>query len=147
MFQDTVQEAVAGIPGARNLSGDIICFGSNQAEHNRALDATLHRVRSSGLTVNKQKCKFNKKEINFFGFIFSAAGLRLDSKKVQALHDAPRPQNASEMRSFLGMAQYSAGFIDNFATIIAPLRALTKQDTENTLLAYFDPQKAHRNSR
>ena len=64
------------------------------------------------------------------------------------------------MRSLLGMAQCSARFIDNFATITAPLRALTKQDSEwhwtkkqdavervkaalseNTTLAYFDPQK------
>ena len=59
------------------------------------------------------------------------------------------------------MAQYSARFIDNFATITEPLRALSKQDSEwhrtkvqedafeqvksvlseNTTLAYFDPQK------
>ena len=65
------------------------------------------------------------------------------------------------MRSFLGMAQYSARFNDNFMTFTEPLRALTKQDSEwhfakeqdgtfervkaalseNTTLAYFDPQK------
>ena len=65
------------------------------------------------------------------------------------------------MRSFLGMAQYRARFIDNFATITAPPHALTKQASEwhwtkeqedalehvkdelseNTTLAYFDPQK------
>ena len=68
------------------------------------------------------------------------------------------------MRSFLGMAQHGAKFIDNFSTITEPLRALTKQDSEwdwtkeqedaferfkatlseNTTLAYFDPKK-HRN--
>ena len=94
MFQHTIQ-VIAGIPGARNVSDDMICFGPNQVEHDGALDATLHRLHSSGLTVNKQKCEFNKDEIEFFGFIFSAAGLRPDSKKVHALHDAPRPQNLS----------------------------------------------------
>ena len=104
VFQHTVQEVIAGIPGARNVSDDVICLGSNQAELDRALDTTLHRLHSSELTVNEQKCEFNKDETEFFGFIFSAAGLRPDSKKVQALHDAPRPQSASEMSSFLGMA-------------------------------------------
>ena len=95
VFQHTVQEVIAGIPGARNVPGDINCFGSNQAGRDRTLDATLHRLHSSELTVNEQKCEFNKDETEFFGFIFSAAWLRPDSKKVHALHDAPRPQNVS----------------------------------------------------
>ena len=57
VFQRTIQEVIAGIPGARNVSDDIVCFGSNQAEHDRALDATLHRLHSSGLTVNEQSAK------------------------------------------------------------------------------------------
>ena len=83
---------------------------------------------------------------------------------MQALREAPRPQNASEVPSFLGMAQCSARFIDNFATITESLCAITKQDSEwhwtkkkkkkedafehakaalseNTTLAYLDPQK------
>ena len=51
-FQHTVQEVIAGIPGARNVPGDIICFGSNQAGRDRTLDATLHRLHSSELTVH-----------------------------------------------------------------------------------------------
>ena len=85
MFQHTIQEVIAGISGAkntRNVSDDIIRFGSSQAEHDRALDATLRRLHSSGLTVNKQKCEFNKDETEFFGFIFSARGLRPDPKKT-----------------------------------------------------------------
>ena len=80
---------------------------------------------------------------------------------MQALREALRPQNASEMRSFLGMAQYIARFSDDFATITEPLCALTKQDSEwhwtkeeedvfervkpalsgHITLAYFDPKK------
>ena len=78
VFQHTIREVIAGIPGAKNVSGDIICFGSNQAGHDRTLDAPLHRLHSSGLTVKEQKCELNKDEIELFGFVFSAAGLRLD---------------------------------------------------------------------
>ncbi|KAK7099536.1 hypothetical protein V1264_003664 [Littorina saxatilis] len=161
IFQHTIQEVISGVSGARNVSDDIIVFGSDQADHDRALDETLKRLHQAGLTVHRQKCEFNKDEIEFFGFIFSAAGLRPDPKKVQALHDMPRPQNASEVRSFLGMVQYSSRFINNFATITEPLRSLTKQNTPwawtethetafdtikqalsaTTTLAYFDPKK------
>ena len=75
VFQHTIQEVIAGTSGARNLSDDIICFGSNQAEHDRTLGATLHRLDSSGPMVNEQKCKFNKDETEIFSFIFSAAFL------------------------------------------------------------------------
>lgn len=117
VFQHTIQQLIEGIPGARNVSDDIIVFGKDTAQHDKALDDTLKKLHGSGLTVNKEKCEFNKSEIEFFGFIFSASGLRPDPKKVQALHDMQKPQNASEVRSLIGMAQYSARFIDNFSTI------------------------------
>ena len=84
-----------------------------------------------------------------------------DSKKVRALHEADEPQNSSEIRSFLGMAQYSARFIKNFATITQPLRIITKRSepwvwgeiqanafqkikdalSESGTMAYFDSTK------
>lgn len=161
IFQHTIQELLSDISGSKNVSDDIFCFGKGQADHDSALHATLSRLHESGLTVNEEKCEFNKSEIEFFGYIFSADGLRPDPKKVKALRDVSTPQNPSEVRSFLGMAQYSARFISNFATLTEPLRALTKQDaewiwgekedsafqavkaalSENTTLAYFDPHK------
>ena len=68
--------------------------------------------------------------MEFFGLVFSDKGVSPDPKKVADLHDAKEPQNQSEVRSFLGMAQFSARFIKNFATLTEPLRDLTKQTSE-----------------
>ena len=57
VFQHTIQEVIAGIPDAKNVSDDIICCGSNQAEHDRALDATLPRLHTLGLTVSVSSTK------------------------------------------------------------------------------------------
>ena len=109
-----------------------------------------------------EKCEFRKKKIEFFGLIFSGEGVSPDPKKVADLHRAAEPKNASEVRSFLGMAQYSARYIKDFATITEPLVALTKQDNdwqwgkkevkafnavkaglaESATTAYFDVKKA-----
>ncbi|KAK7088231.1 hypothetical protein V1264_022168 [Littorina saxatilis] len=92
------------------------------------LHETLRRIHDSGLTLNQKKCVFSQPQVEFYGFIFSGEGLKPDPVKVRALREAATPSNATQLRSFLGMAQYSARFIDNFATITEPLRQLTKQD-------------------
>ena len=104
-------------------------FGRNQEEHDASLDQTLRRLYESGLTVNPKKCEFNKSSIELFGYSFSADGLSPAPEKVREFEDAAEPRNPTELRSFLGMAQYSARFIPNFATITELLRNLTRKDT------------------
>ena len=47
---------------------------------------------------------------------FCARGVLPDTAKVQTLKEAEQPTSAEEVRSFLGMANYSARFIKNFFT-------------------------------
>ena len=51
--------------------------------------------------LNKDKCDFLKTEIDFYGVNFSKEGAKPDTKKIEAFIKAPRPQNASEVRSIL----------------------------------------------
>ena len=43
--------------------------------------------------MRKSKCKFNLSEINFFGFIFSADGMKPDPEKVDTVHFMDPPAN------------------------------------------------------
>lgn len=161
IFQHAIQTVLADIEGTRNVSDDIIVFGKDQESHDRALDHTLRKLHESGLTINAQKCEFSKSKITFFGHVFSSEGISPDPEKVKALRESKTPTTASEVRSFLGMAQYSARFIPRFSTLTEPLRNLTKKDTEwqwseseenafrevknalteNATTAYFDVRK------
>ena len=89
----------------------------------------FQRLRERGLTLNKKKCEFNKPKLEFFGFIFSPGGISADPKKVTAIQEASDPQDPTEVRSLLGMANYCSRFIKDFASISAPLRELTREDT------------------
>ena len=51
-------------------------------------------------------------------------GLVLTKDKVRAIVDAREPQDALELRSFLGLANYNARLIPDFATVAEPLRTL-----------------------
>lgn len=49
--------------------------------------------------------------------------------RVEAVANAKEPQNAGEVRSFLGLVNFSARFVPNLATTAEPLRRLTKKGT------------------
>ena len=48
---------------------------------------------------------------------------------VEAVTAAREPQNAEEVRSFLGLVNLSASFISNLASIAEPLHRLTRKQT------------------
>ena len=128
VFQNTIRQTIEGIPNVLNISDDILVHGRNLSEHNAALDALLSRLSDKGLTLNANKCEFQKTKIQFFGLVFSADGVSPDERKVDAIKNAPRPQSVEEVRSLLGMASYSARFIPRLSTITHPLRVLTETD-------------------
>ena len=85
-------------------------FSNDNHKHDTALKKVPQVLHDSGLTINAKKCEFNKSEVTCYGYIFSKDELSQDPVKVKALHvhDAMPPTNATEVRSFLGMAQYSS---------------------------------------
>ena len=129
IFQHTLQQVLHGIKGVRNIADDILVFSATYEEHNTALEHCLQRLEASGLTVNLGKCVFLKHHLEFFGLVFSKDGISPDPKQISALANRATPTTVSEIRSLLGMANFSAQFIPNFATLTEPLRRLTHKNT------------------
>ena len=125
IFQYVLQRELQGLPGVRNIADDVIVFGATRAEHDANLDGCLRRLANKGFNLNREECVFLSNTLEFFGQIFSKGGVRPDPKRVMDLLNAHRPGNVSEVRSLLGMANYSSQYIPNFATLTVPLRELT----------------------
>ena len=66
--------------------------------------------------------------MRFLGHVVSKEGIAVDPAKVVAIQDWKVPKNATEVRSFLGLAGYYRKFIKDFAKISAPLTRLTKKN-------------------
>ena len=67
--------------------------------------------REKGLTLNKEKCKFHMSKIEFMGHLLSARGIGPTQAKVEAVTEARKPESVAEVRSFLGLVNFCARFI------------------------------------
>ena len=129
-FQLIISQVIKGCPGAYNMSDGIIIVGGNQAEHDERLTRVVQKLGEWGLTLNGSKCQTNMPSITYMGHVLSDRGLHVAKDKVKAIVEAPRPKDAGETRSFLGLAQFCAKFIPQFATITCPLWELTHDKAE-----------------
>lgn len=68
--------------------------------------------------------------LNFMGILLTQKGIGPTDERVRAVVEAREPQNASEVRNFLGLVNYSSRLIPQFATLAEPLRCLTRKDSK-----------------
>lgn len=109
------------------MTDDIIVYADTVEEHDRRLEKVLSTLQEKGLTRNPEKCVYRMSKLQFMGFLLSEKGFGPTSAKVEAVKNAERPTSVSEVRSFLGLVNFSAKFINNLATKSEPLRRLTKK--------------------
>ena len=128
IYQHIIRMTLQGCPGVQNVSDDIIVYGSTMQEHDQRLKKVLERLKDRGLTLNESKCQYHMREISFLGHNLSEKGISADKSKIEAINQATQPQDAQHVRSFLGLANYCARFIPNFASIAEPLRRLTRSN-------------------
>ena len=104
---------------------DIIVTGSTFEEHASLLTRVLERLKYANLSINFEKCKFFRSELNYLGHVVDRFGLRVNPDKVSAITAFPTPKTKKEVRRFLGIASFYRRFIEGFATKAAPLNRLT----------------------
>ena len=64
------------------------------------------------------------------GHVFTADGLKIDKRKIEALEHMPTPTDVAGIRRFLGLANYMAKFVPNLSNMALPLRKLTREGAE-----------------
>ena len=107
---------------------DIIVFATTWEEHLDRLRQVFERLRHAKLKLGAEKCTFAAKEVSYLGHRVTEEGLLPDPLLLAAIREINPPKNATEVRSFLGLAGYYRRYVKNFAAIAGPLRALTQKD-------------------
>ena len=140
---------------------DILIYADFEEQHDKILKMVLERLHKEGVTLNKDKCKFSVREIDFLGHKISERGIEILPERVSAIINFPTPNNKNSLLQFLGTINYIGKLIPNKSKILEPLNALLKDNIEfgwlepqiqafNTIkkhvqtasiLAHFDPLK------
>ncbi|GBG84431.1 hypothetical protein CBR_g38716 [Chara braunii] len=88
----------------------------------------LEKLRESNFKINAKKCEWAKTQVLYLDHVLDGDGIKPEDSKIAAIRDWPTPRTLTELRSFLGLANYYRKFVRNFSTIAAPLRRLLKKE-------------------
>lgn len=130
LYQNEIRKVIWGIPDVSNMSDDLVVHGKDKKEHDARLRQVFERLRANGLTLNKEKSVFGVDEIEFLGHKLSRAGVDPGRGKVEAVVNFKQPQDAAEVRSFLGLVTYLGRFIPRLSDISEPLRKLMQKNVK-----------------
>ena len=120
-FQKQMSQILSGLKGVLCQMDDVLVFGKDEAEHDIHLAAALDRIRNGGVTLNREKCEFEKTELLFLGHVVNHQGIQADPEKTSAIQHLNSPRNTTELRHFLGMANQLGKFSPNLAQATQPL--------------------------
>uniref|UniRef100_A0A3P9JYQ5 Gypsy retrotransposon integrase-like protein 1 n=1 Tax=Oryzias latipes TaxID=8090 RepID=A0A3P9JYQ5_ORYLA len=129
IFQRLMSNLLKDLEGTVVVMDDILVYGSNKEEHDNRLKAVLQTVKASGLKLNRAKCHFGKTELQFFGHIIGADGVKPDESKVEAIAKMSSPSNVEQLRQVLGLINYVGKFLPGLSTVLHPLTSLLRKGT------------------
>ena len=115
-------------PLCRVFFDDVNVASIGVGDHFNMLAKVFGRLRQAKLKLKLKKCHFLHPEVDFLGYRVSAAGVSTCPKKVDKVQNWPTSKNATEVKSFLGLASYYRKFIKNFSKVAAPLHGLTTKN-------------------
>ena len=106
---------------------DILIYSKTRDQHEKHKRTVLQTLKQHQLYAKFSKCEFWLDRVAFLGHVISKDGIMVDPAKVEAVSNWKRPTNASEIRSFLGLAGYYKKFVADFSKLAMPLTTLTRK--------------------
>lgn len=127
IFQRIMENILTGIPNVIVYIDDILIFAKGKEELLELTERVLSALKDNNLTLNNEKCEYEKQNLTFLGHRLSAEGLDIDEQKVKDIKGFRKPKSTTELKSFLGLATYVRAFIPHFSDLAKPLQNVVKE--------------------
>jgi len=105
---------------------DILIYSKSWEKHLQHIQQVLYTLRQNKLYANLEKCSFCMDRVHYLGYIIDNHGVHVDPAKIQVIHDWPTPTTLTELRSFLGLANFYHMFMFGFSHIAWALSQITR---------------------
>ena len=106
---------------------DILVYARDAQEMLVKLRRVFERLSAAGLKVKPQKCHFGVFKVDFLGHNVSSEGTRPLQSKLTKIMSQARPNNVTELRSFLGLTNYYRDYVRNYSQLASPLYDLLRK--------------------
>jgi len=101
---------------------DILIFSKEPTEH---VQQVLQRLLENRLYVKAEKCECHASTVSLLGYVVTHGQIKMDTTKVQAVQEWPRPESRKQLHRFLGFANFYRRFNQNYSCVAEPLTSLT----------------------
>ena len=136
-----MRKLLSGMQGVANYVDDVIVYSSTWDEHMYSLRELFSRVKKASLMVKPSKCRVACTQVDCVGHRVGEGQLTTQMDKVKRVMNAEVPLNKTQVRSLSGLVGYYRKFVNNFASLTAPLSDLTKNGKPDTVQWSDDLQK------
>lgn len=160
-YNRRMDEAFSGLAGFKKIVDDVVIYSRTREDHIRDVRTFMKRCEEKGISLNRKKLQLAQTSVKFAGFILSREGYKPDPQLTSAISLFPTPQNVSDLRSFFGLVNQVASFVDDVSELLMPLRSLLSSKNEFVweerherafsaakvaltsvpTMAYFDPRR------
>ena len=86
---------------------DVILKSPDHDSHLEYLKIVFSKLREANLKLQPAKCALMLPELRYLGFVFSAGNVRADPKKTAVIKNYPQPTCTKDVRSFIGLTNFS----------------------------------------
>jgi len=129
VFQRVMDQVLRGMEANTGcFIDDILIATDTEEEHLEVVAEVLRRLEAAGLKCHPKKCRWMQPSVEYLGHNIGQGGISPVEAKVSCIDAMPAPTNVSELRSFLGMANYYRRHILDFSKTARPLNQLLKKE-------------------
>ena len=110
---------------------DIVVFSKTYEDHMFHLAQVFSAIHDRNFVLNPPKCELLVSQIDYLGHTVSATTITPLKERIHVILDMKEPRLLSHANKFLGALSWYRKFIPHFATIAAPIHAVTNLTRKN----------------